>query len=500
MRRFTVAALAALALPSLHLAPLRAADAATPANPAATPTLQGGAEGRLAEKAAAAAREKFDLLLIGDSITHTVGELGGKYERLKEVWARHFAPRHALNLGFNGARTENILWDLEHGVLDGQSPKAAVLLIGTNNSDDRHFPTVHTPEQILGGTKAIADCIRQRCPATKILILRIFPRGGDSEAGAGDGVFHSSPACIATVRHAGELTAQLADGKQVFWLDVNHVFLRLDGTINTDLMPDLLHPNLAGAEAWAQALEPTLAELMGDQPLAVATPANTALVPATKLENDSYDWWARHRDVLAAAKTADPQVVLIGDSITHFWGGEPKANHVNGPKAWAAAFDTYRVLNLGFGWDRTQNVLWRLDHGELDGLHPHAIVLHIGTNNTSGTPNARQNTPEEIADGIRAILIRVRSKAPEARIILMAVFPREEKPDNPRRAQIAGINKLIAEFGKTPGITFVDIGPKLVRPDGTLPRDMMSDFCHPTDKGYQVWADALAPLLADACR
>jgi lysophospholipase L1-like esterase len=295
-------------------------------------------------------------------------------------------------------------------------------------------------------------------------------------------------------RRAGELTAQLADGEHVFWLDIGYVFLRSDGTINTDLMPDLIHPNAAGAEAWAQAVEPTLAQLVGDKPIVDPQP-NTAVVPVPKLENDSYDWYARHADVLRVKNAINPEAVLIGDSITHFWGGEPKANHVNGPKAWQFVFGNYRTLNLGFGWDRTQNVLWRLDHGELDGLHPRVVVLHIGTNNTSGTGNARQNTPVEIADSIREILIRLRSKVPSAQIILMAVFPREEKPDHPRRAQIAAINKLLAELAKTSGVTFLDIGTKLLQPDGTISRQVMSDFCHPTEKGYQVWADALMPLI-----
>ena len=123
----------------------------------------------------------------------------------------------------------------------------------------------------------------------------------------------------------------------------------------------------------------------------------------------------------------NPEVVLIGDSITHFWGGEPKAAQANGPASWEATFGPYRTLNLGFGWDRIQNVLWRLDHGELDGLHPRVIVLHIGTNNTSDTEHARKNTPAEIAEGIRAILRRLRAKAPQARVVLMAVFPARAK-------------------------------------------------------------------------
>jgi lysophospholipase L1-like esterase len=240
------------------------------------------------EKVAAARTGRYDLVLIGDSILHTMGELGGKYEPLEAVWKRHFAPRRALNLAHNGFRTEQILWNLQNGELDFvESPKVAIVLIGTNNSDERHFPRVHTPEEIMAGTRAIVELIKKRHPITKILVLRIFPRGGDGETGVSPPIFHSSATCIETCRRAGELTAQLADGKQVFWLDVNHVFLRLDGSIDTDRMWDLLHPSPAGAEAWAQAIEPTLARLMGDQPLGVDVPGNSALVPMPKLENDS---------------------------------------------------------------------------------------------------------------------------------------------------------------------------------------------------------------------
>jgi lysophospholipase L1-like esterase/dienelactone hydrolase len=223
--------------------------------------------------------------------------------------------------------------------------------------------------------------------------------------------------------------------------------------------------------------------------------ANTAVIPVPKLENDSYDWYERHKQVLAVKDSINPEIVLIGDSITHFWGGDPKSSHANGPKVWEALFGKYRVLNLGFGWDRTQNVLWRLDHGELDGLHPRKVIIHIGTNNTSGTGNARQNTPTEIVEGISAICERVKSKVPGAQIVLMQVFPREQKPDAPRRLQIKEINRLLVEFGKANKIDVLDLAPKMLQPDGTLPKDLMSDFCHPTEKGYQIWADALKSYL-----
>jgi len=223
---------------------------------------------RHTQKVAEVRSGDFDLVMIGDSITHTVGEMpGDPYGPLKEVWDRHFAPRRAINLGHNGFRTENILWNLENGELEfRKSPKVAVVLIGTNNTDDRHFRTVHSARQILEGTKAIVDLLRKRHPKTRIVVLRIFPRGDDRQEGALDyrgKVFHGSDACVRTAQEAGLLTRQLADNRNVFWLDLNPVFLRPDGTLRTELMPDLLHPNKAGAKAWAQALEPLLTRLMG---------------------------------------------------------------------------------------------------------------------------------------------------------------------------------------------------------------------------------------------
>ena len=222
---------------------------------------------------------------------------------------------------------------------------------------------------------------------------------------------------------------------------------------------------------------------------------NTAIVPVPKLEEDSYDWHARHDEILRLQKTLDPEIVLIGDSITHFWAGEPKAGIVRGEAAWQSAFGKHRTLNMGFGWDRTQNVLWRLDHGEFDGLHPRVVILHIGTNNTSDTANARRNTPDEIAAGIGEICGRIRRKSPGTKIILMAIFPREQSPEHPRRKLIAQTNLLLA---KLPGLTCLDISSQLLQPDGAISRDVMSDYCHPTARGYQIWADALAPIVQAA--
>jgi lysophospholipase L1-like esterase len=224
---------------------------------------------------------------------------------------------------------------------------------------------------------------------------------------------------------------------------------------------------------------------------------NNALAPVPKLENDCYDWWARHKEVLKVKDGINPEIVLLGDSITHFWGGEPAGPRKNGPKAWDDAFGTKRVLNLGFGWDRTQNVLWRLDNGEFDGLHPKYVVINIGTNNFSGTRNAHESTPAEVADAIKAICARINAKSPDSKIILMGVFPRGASAKDPFRPKIVALNQLLAEFGKAKGIAFLDLGAKMLEPDGSLSREIMGDAVHPTEKGYAIWAAALKEAMKE---
>jgi lysophospholipase L1-like esterase len=139
----------------------------------------------------------------------------------------------------------------------------------------------------------------------------------------------------------------------------------------------------------------------------------------------------------------------------------------------------------------------RIDRGELDGLRPKSIVIHIGTNNTRGTPNARENTAAEIAEGIAAIVGRAKAKCPRARIILMALFPRGEKPGDAGRAKVSAINALLPDVAKATGATLLDIGPQLVEKDGTISRETMPDGLHPAAKGYAIWAEALKPWLAE---
>jgi|TARA_B110000914_G_scaffold93113_1_gene81936 lysophospholipase L1-like esterase len=453
---------------------------------------QRGWKERRAEKTGAIKERQFDLLMIGDSITHNFDK-----PAYREVWDQFYAPRKAINLGYSGGRTENTLWNLTHGELKGQSPKVVTLLIGTNNTDDANYPVVHSAQEVFEGTKAIVQLLRKRLPSTKILLLRIFPRTNVYRSK--DGKERGSAAKRFAVNHrAGELASTLADGEWVHCLDVNHVFYRADGTLDPKLMPDQLHPSPAGARAWAEAMEPKLAELFGDEPKS-PKPTNSALVPLPKIENDFYDWWKRHEAVMKIKDELHPEIVLLGDSITHLWGGLPewKGRKAMGPKSFAKTFVGRRVLNLGYGFDRIQNVLWRLDHGEVRGLKPKHVILNIGTNNLWPTKNARGNTPEEIAEGIRAVIQRLRAKLPEAHLTLMGIFPRGQKADDRSRAKVAKVNELLIPLGKENGITFLDLGDKLIEADETIRREVMPDFLHPAEPAYEIWGKALQNIITE---
>jgi lysophospholipase L1-like esterase len=270
----------------------------------------------------------------------------------------------------------------------------------------------------------------------------------------------------------------------------------LFGWISPDLAkfqnPKDVHFTTAGYSRLAQRVARVI-----ETALPPAPGVNPAIVPIGKLENDSYGWEERHEAAMKVKETLKPEIVLIGDSITHFWGGEPDGGNKGnrGPESWKALFGERKVLNLGFGWDRTQNVLQRIELGELDGLDPKLIVIHIGTNNLAGTAHYRAGTPAQIAEGVTAVVERAQAKCPNAQIILMAIFPRGKGATNPHRESISEINKLLAPLAQKPRVTFLDITDKWLTPDGAVSRELMPDFLHPNEKGYQIWAEALRPLL-----
>ena len=206
----------------------------------------------------------------------------------------------------------------------------------------------------------------------------------------------------------------------------------------------------------------------------------STLVPVTQNRDwRVYDWAERHAACVALMKERKPEIVMLGDSITHFWGGEPVSGRRTGTNEWNRLFAGRRVVNLGYGWDRTENVLWRLTHGEFEGVDPEVVVVMIGTNNIG------LNTPDEIAAGIKAICNEIHRRSKRTRILLLGIFPRGQKPDA-TRVKVAEVNDRIAKLDGQSGVTYLDIGAKFLEPDGSIAREVMYDFLHPSAKGYAI--------------
>ena len=275
------------------------------------------------------------------------------------------------------------------------------------------------------------------------------------------------------------------------FLDIGYAFLDAKAEIPTEVMPDLLHPMAFGYRKWAMAMEPTLAKLMGRRPKTTLDPTNSAVVPVTQNRDyRTYDWVTRFALTKQYAKDHVCRLAFIGDSINHFYGGPPIDRGLKEvTPVWAKFYGNRDAVDLGFGWDRTENVLWRLEQGEIDDMPLEAVSLMIGTNNLF------INTPEQIRDGVQAIVSKIREKKPKAKILLLAIFPRGEKPDDGGRLEAIKVNKLLEPIGKQHNVTFMDIGAKFLEPDGTILRSTMGDFLHPTPKGYEIWGNAVEPWM-----
>jgi lysophospholipase L1-like esterase len=208
---------------------------------------------------------------------------------------------------------------------------------------------------------------------------------------------------------------------------------------------------------------------------------------ATKPEPRGDDWWqARQKSFNERAAKGNVDLLLIGDSITHGWEGN------EGKELWQKYYAPRNAVNLGIGGDRTQHVLWRLDNGNIEGIKPKLAVLMIGTNNSNGN----DNTAEEIGAGIKAIVEKLRTKLPETKVLILAIFPRGEKP-NSQREKNAAASKIAAEAADNKNVFFLDIGPKFLTDDGTLNKDIMPDLLHLSPKGYEIWATSIEPTVVD---
>ena len=205
-------------------------------------------------------------------------------------------------------------------------------------------------------------------------------------------------------------------------------------------------------------------------PLALSGEPNTT----TPAEKDL----PRHKGFITDIKKMNSVInlVFVGDSITDGWRS-------GGKTVWQKHFAAYKALNLGISGDCTQHVLWRMKNGELDDYKARLSVIMIGTNNGG-------DSAADVAAGIEAIVKEIKAKQPQARILLLGIFPRSENPDAARNKNDE-VNKLVAKFDDKKTLKYLDIGDKFLNADKSMSKDIMPDFLHPNLKGYEIWAKAI---------
>lgn len=209
-------------------------------------------------------------------------------------------------------------------------------------------------------------------------------------------------------------------------------------------------------------------------------PAHDAIKPVPREGN----WMKRHESFNERVKKGNVDLLMIGDSITQGWETAGKA-------VWEKYYTPRNAVNLGIGGDRTQHVLWRLDNGNIEGISPKAAVLMIGTNNSS------DNSSAQIAEGVEAIVKKLRAKLPKTKILVLAIFPRGEDVNNPRRKVNIGANLSIRKLADGEMVHYLDIGDKFLKEDGTLSKEVMPDLLHLNEASYKIWAEAIEPKVKE---
>ena len=209
----------------------------------------------------------------------------------------------------------------------------------------------------------------------------------------------------------------------------------------------------------------------------------TSVVPVPRTDTAGAE---RQAEALRRVRTTESaHVVFLGASIMQGWERE-------GASVWKERIAPFGALQLGVGGDRTEHVLWRLENGNFDGLKPKAIVLMIGTNNTGHQkPDGYQCPAQQTADGVKAILEKLKAKCPNAKVLLLGIFPRGADANDKFRQQNEETNALIKANADEKTVFYMDIGGKFLQPDGTLSVEIMPDRLHLSPKGYEIWAEAI---------
>jgi lysophospholipase L1-like esterase len=252
--------------------------------------------------------------------------------------------------------------------------------------------------------------------------------------------------------------------------------------LDINMYVDRIHPNDYGMVQYANAYEDLIREILEEPKGNVST-----TIPVTQSRDIAvYKWEDRHQEILELNKIEPPKICLFGNSIVNFWGGVPESSIARGQDSWEGIFEPMGVRNFGFGWDRIENVLWRVYHEELDGFKAEQIVLMIGTN------NLHLNSETEIITGLEELINAIGIRQPECSVLLIGILPRRGKEELIKR-----LNIKISQLADLETIDFRNIGSPLLLEDGTINESLYTDGLHPNSKGYMLIAEELHQILKE---
>lgn len=255
---------------------------------------------------------------------------------------------------------------------------------------------------------------------------------------------------------------------------------KADFNIDLESTVDGTHPNDLGMVHMAEGYEKHLRKIL-NEPIGTAS----TTLPCIQLrEPGNYDWDARHIQQLQLNKTEPPKKVIFGNSITHFWGGVPEGPRKTGADSWNAVFTPQGVRNMGCGWDRIENVIWRVYHDELEGITPDQILVMIGTN------NLQINSDAEILAGWELLIDAIKTRQPNTKLTMIGILPRINF--EPR---ILKLNAALSALCKKKNVGYQDAGKTLLLPSGKIDAKLFSDGLHPNAAGYQKLGEAFLPIL-----
>lgn len=366
-----------------------------------------------------------------------------------------------INLAFSGNGR------LEEGVvkyLTELDPKLYILDCFPNLTG---FPADTVQARLIKTVKRL----QKEKPGVPVLITAHADAGINSLDSARDQSFKAvnktAKAAFAALKSSGV--------QDIYYLSSEEIGFNAESTVEG------VHPNDLGMEKYASAYEDAIRNILHEPRGNISTTQ-----PVKQYRDRSYDWDTRHGEELQMNAANPPKIVFLGNSITHFWGGLPKDPFQRGKDSWDKYFEPHGVRNFGYGWDRIENVLWRVYHGELDGYKAKQVVLMIGTNNIGF------NADREITDGLKFLIREIKRRQPDARMLLLGIYPRRGQEQ-----RIAGLNEQIIQLAGDENISFADPGTVLLdKTAGKINNDLfMPDGVHPNAAGYRQLAAKIQPHL-----